>query len=124
MPDNARSRLLSLADELAGAADADSRAPLKVTIQRGKTTMSYEADPAEVALLRTCAGLPEMESNIVQALAEASHGLESRELARLAGYAYAPRFRAALSSLKQKGLVVDGPDGLRLSLPPGQQAAR
>ena len=114
-----RRRLLALAHDLLRGAGAESPGePLVVRITRGKTSLTHEADPGEVAALLAVVDLPELHQCIVEALQEAGGEVGPKELARRAGYKYGPHFRTAMRELQVKGIVRKGLDGYQLGLGP------
>lgn len=113
-----RREFLSLALKLLTGAGGDVRAgPLTVTISCGGVGVSYSATAAEIALLLASAGLPEMQVNIIQALAELGDGdWTVPRIARQAGYKVSSRFYTEFRRLQVVGLVLPTPDGYRLDV--------
>lgn len=67
------------------------------------------------------ASLPTMQRNILDALRSAARPLESRALARAAGYAYGSRFRQAVADLRAAGRIRQVDGAYSLSPPPGTE---
>jgi DNA-binding IclR family transcriptional regulator len=109
-----RVTLLILADELLSAAEEATGEPTVVIVRRGPVRTRLECTAEEMAILRAGSQLGEMAMNVLQALREAGGEVESKKLARLAGYSYSSRFRTVLRELQVKALVARGPDGYRL----------
>jgi hypothetical protein len=121
---NLRTTILLIADKLLSAAEQGVGQATVVTVRRGGVRIRLEAAPEEMARLRAGAGLGEMASNILQALAEAGGEVESKKLARLSGYVWNSYFRAAVRQLQEARVVVKGPNGYGLADAPLDQDGR
>jgi hypothetical protein len=112
-----RIALLTLGDKLLSAAEQYAGQPTVVTVRRGSVRVRLEAAAEKMARLRAGDELGAMAGTILQALAEAGGEVESRKLARLAGYKYSANWRTTMRQLQERGLIVRGPDGYRLDTP-------
>jgi hypothetical protein len=109
-----RMRLLLMADRLLSDVEEDAGQLSVVTVRRGGVRVQLKATAEEMSLLRAGNELGQMALNTLQALHEAGDEVESRKLARLAGYKYSANWRTTMRQLQERGLIVRGPDGYRL----------